>query len=62
MDILPFSISATESRLRSLAFYYRIFAIARFRSILIWIGILCVVYMVSIDLTILFQWYAFPAL
>ena len=42
----------------SLAFYHRIFAVPRFRRTLVWVAIVCVVYMVGIDLTILFQWYS----
>lgn len=41
-----------------MAFYYRIFAIPRFRSLLIWVAFVCMVYLVGIDLTILFQWYS----
>ena len=40
-----------------LAFYYRIFLILRFRRVCIWVAHFSWVYMVSIDLTILFQWH-----
>ena len=40
-----------------LAFYYRIFPILRFRRICIWVAHFSWVYMVSIDLTIIFQWH-----
>lgn len=45
------------STLTSLAFYYRIFDLRFFRRLLLWVGLLCTVYMVAIDLTIIFQWY-----
>lgn len=40
----------------SLAFYYRIFAVPGFRRLLICVAGLCVVYMIAIDLSIIFQW------
>ena len=41
----------------SLAFYYRIFPILRFRRICIWVAYISLVYMVVIDFTVIFQWY-----
>ena len=49
----PADRSMTTTRL---AFYYRIFPILRFRRICIWVAHFSWVYMVSIDLTIIFQW------
>ncbi|KAL8677575.1 MAG: hypothetical protein Q9186_006009 [Xanthomendoza sp. 1 TL-2023] len=39
----------------SLAFYYRIFPVPSFRRLLVWTTILCTLYMIAIDLTIIFQ-------
>ena len=46
----------------SLAFYYRIFPILFFRRLLVWVAVVSLLYMVAIDLTIIFQWYTNPAL
>ena len=42
-----------------LAFYYRIFPILRFRRICVWLAHVSLVYMVVIDFTVIFQWYAY---
>ncbi|KAL8847939.1 MAG: hypothetical protein Q9221_007004 [Calogaya cf. arnoldii] len=52
---LFFHTSTTLAKYSILAFYWRIFAIKSFRQILIWTTVLCTVYMVAIDLTIIFQ-------
>ncbi|KAL9055066.1 MAG: hypothetical protein Q9206_003284 [Seirophora lacunosa] len=39
----------------SLAFYYRIFPVPAFRRTVIWVAIVCTLYTVAIDLTIVFQ-------
>ncbi|KAG6986724.1 hypothetical protein G7Y79_00073g098230 [Physcia stellaris] len=52
---LFFHTATTLSKFSILAFYHRIFAVPRFRRTLVWVAIVCVVYMVGIDLTILFQ-------
>ena len=50
---IPADRSMTSIRL---AFYYRIFPILRFRRICIWVAHFSWLYMVSVDLTIVFQW------
>lgn len=40
----------------SLLFYYRIFAIARFRRLLAWVGIISVAFMIAAILGFTFQW------
>ncbi|KAF6223058.1 hypothetical protein HO133_001110 [Letharia lupina] len=50
-----FHTATTLSKFAILAFYYRIFPILQFRRLLLWVAVLSVVYMVSIDLTIIFQ-------
>lgn len=41
-----------------LTFYYRIFPILHFRRMFICVGIVSLLYMVSIEFTVIFQWYA----
>ncbi|CAL8579308.1 hypothetical protein XPA_005058 [Xanthoria parietina] len=52
---LFFHTSTTLAKYSILAFYWRIFAVASFKRILIWTTVLCTVYMIAIDLTIIFQ-------
>ena len=44
-----------------LAFYYRIFPIRLFRHLVLGFAVASLLYMVAIDLTIIFQWYIDPA-
>ena len=44
-----------------LMFYYRIFPILHFRRMFVCVGIVSLLYMVSIEFTVIFQWYASSA-
>ncbi|MDI1491216.1 MAG: hypothetical protein OHK93_002423 [Ramalina farinacea] len=52
---LFFHTATTLSKFSILAFYYRIFSLMRFRTILIWVAVVCIVYMIGIDITIVLQ-------
>ncbi|KAL8977121.1 MAG: hypothetical protein Q9205_007013, partial [Flavoplaca limonia] len=52
---LFFHTSTTLAKYSILAFYWRIFPVASFRRIIVWTTILCTVYMIAIDLTVIFQ-------
>ena len=39
-----------------LAFYYRIFPILQFRRLLVWIGVFTLIYLLTVNLAIVFQW------
>ena len=43
--------------IHSLSFYYRIFALAKFRRLVIWVAGLCLIFTTSIVLASVFQWY-----
>ncbi len=53
---LAFHTTTTLAKYSILAFYYRIFPVPAFRRLLIWVAGLCTLYMIAIDLTIIFQW------
>ncbi|KAL8964186.1 MAG: hypothetical protein Q9197_006996, partial [Variospora fuerteventurae] len=57
---LAFHTITTLAKYSILAFYYRIFPVPAFRRILIWVAIVCTLYMIAIDLAIIFQWYSYP--
>ncbi|KAI4187695.1 MAG: hypothetical protein L6R41_002641 [Letrouitia leprolyta] len=57
---LAFHTTTTLAKYSILAFYYRIFPVPAFRRICIWMAVVCTLYMIAIDLTIIFQWYLFP--
>ncbi|KAL8755696.1 MAG: hypothetical protein Q9184_004724 [Pyrenodesmia sp. 2 TL-2023] len=52
---LAFHTTTTLAKYSILAFYYRIFPVPAFRRLLIWVAGLCTLYMIAIDLTIIFQ-------
>ncbi len=40
-----------------LAFYYRIFPVLRFRRVVVWFGVVILVYLIAVPIALVFQWY-----